>query len=430
MRRLSLAVLSVATLAPACSDPPTSRPIDAAVVDGDAGTIDAAPDAPIDAATIDAPQATCTPRNGTAVMLAPIATGLTQPIGVTSPPGDSRVFVVQQTGAIRLIKNGALVATPYLNLGGAAGPVTSGGERGLLGVAFHPQFGANGKLYVNFTAKAAGAIPLGATVIAEFTATPGSDTVDIATRRDVLVINQPYSNHNGGWLEFGNDGKLYIGMGDGGNGGDPQDRAQNDAELLGKMLRIDVDTRTGTKAYGIPADNPHAASPDGAADPRPEIWHKGLRNPFRWSFDRPTGDLYIGDVGQGAWEEVDYTRNTAPLNFGWDDREGLHCFEPMNGCLTAGRTDPVTEHSAGNNWHSVIGGGVYRGTCFPDLVGTYFYGDYVAGELWSFKIANGAATGDQRLLQNVGSITSIHPVAFGELYLTTYEGGVYQIAVP
>lgn len=427
MRSWPLAFVSALSLAPACGggggDAPT---IDAAA---DATTVDAPTDAPIDAG-IDALAATCTPRSGTTVMLAPVVSGLDQPLGLTAPPGDVRMFVVEQPGAIRIVEHGALLPAPFLALGGAAGPVLFGGERGLLGVAFHPRFATNGKLYVDFTAKAAGAIPNGATVIAEFTVAPGSSTVDVATRRDLLVIPQPYANHNGGWLEFGNDGTLYVGMGDGGSGGDPQDRAQNDAELLGKMLRLDVDTRTGSKAYGIPADNPFATSADRPTDPRPEVWHKGLRNPFRWSFDRPTGDLYIGDVGQGAWEEVDYTPNTAPLNFGWDDREGRHCYEPMNGCLTAGRTDPVTEHSSNTNWHAIIGGQVYRGTCFPDLVGTYFYGDYAAGELWSFVMINGAAQNDHRVLQNVGAITAIHADALGELYVVTQDGAVRHLVVP
>ena len=425
MRRLSLLVpclaASLAALLSACGDDGAGKPIDASTIDSPEVVIDAAIDAP----AIDAPTPRCTPRNGTTVALGPALQTANTALGLTSPPGDERIFVVIQNGQVRVIERGQVLPDPFLNLGGAAGPVLSGGERGLLGLAFHPQFGANHKLYVNFTRK-----PDGDTVIAEFTANGDNTAVDIATRRDLLVIDQPFSNHNGGWLEFGNDGLLYIGMGDGGSANDPGDRAQNDAELLGKMLRIDVDSRTGQKAYGIPPGNPHASSPDGPTDPRPEIWHKGLRNPFRWSFDRANGDLYIGDVGQGAWEEVDYTRNTAPLNFGWDDREGAHCFEPMNGCLTAGRTEPVTEHPASDNWHSVIGGGVYRGTCFPDLVGTYFYGDYAAGELWSFKINNGAAVGDQRLLQNLGSITAIHADSAGEIYVVTQDGRVRQVIVP
>ena len=277
--RLAVAVLSIASLGPlvpACSGG-SSKPIDAAVDDGDGG-LDATADAPVAIdASGDALTAGCTPRSGTTIALEPVVSGLSSPIGLTSPPGDPRLFVVQQGGQVRIIDDTALAPTPYLNLGGANGPVLSGGERGLLGLAFHPRFAENGKLYVNFTRK-----PDGATVIAEFTAaSPTAATVDVATRRDLLVIPQPYANHNGGWLEFGNDGLLYIGMGDGGSGGDPQDRAQNDAELLGKMLRIDVNARTGAKAYAIPPGNPFATSADGPTDPRPEIWHKGLRNPFR-----------------------------------------------------------------------------------------------------------------------------------------------------
>lgn len=428
--RLPLALVLASSLV-ACSGDDSSNDIDAPVID-DAPDIDTSTD--IDAAeNIDAsrdlPDAavpTCTPRNGTTIMLAPFVSGLDQPVLLTAPDGDARQFVVEQTGAIRVVKNGSLLPTPFLDLGGAAGPVLFGGERGLLGLAFHPDFRSNDRFYVNFTRK-----PDGATVIAEFRATFGTDTADVATRRDVLVIPQPFANHNGGGIEFGNDRMLYIGMGDGGSGGDPQDRAQNDTTMLGKMLRIDVDTRTGTKPYGIPVGNPFAASPDGAGDPRPEIWHKGLRNPFRFTFDRGTGNLYIGDVGQGAWEEVDVaTAGTGGINWGWDDREGAHCYEPMNGCLTAGRTDPVTEHPASANWHSVIGGQVYRGTCFPDLVGTYFYGDYVAGELWAFNYMNGMAMNDRRLLQNVGNITAIHADATGELYVVTQNGAVRRIVVP
>ncbi|MEZ4402729.1 MAG: PQQ-dependent sugar dehydrogenase [Kofleriaceae bacterium] len=409
-----LATLSCAALA--CGGGKSS--IDAA------GTVDdAAADGPAtDGPAIDALAANCTPQAGTTLALEPVADGLDVPVGLTGPDGDPRVFVVQQSGAIRLIKDGALVTAPYLNLGGGAGPVLAGGERGLLGLAFHPQFRTNGKLYVDFTRK-----PDGATVIAEFTVDPAADAIDASSRRDVLVIPQPFANHNAGWLEFGLDGKLYIAMGDGGSGGDPDGRAQDDTELLGKLLRIDVDARTGSKGYGIPADNPHAGSADGPGDPRPEIWHKGLRNPFRFSFDRGTGDIYLGDVGQGAWEEIDWSPNVPSVNWGWRDREGAHCFQPMNGCATAGRTDPVSEHSAGDGWHSVIGGQVYRGACFPDLVGTYFYSDYYTNEIWSLRISGGAAVDDQLRLTADGGVTHIHADATGELYLVSHDGRVRRI---
>ncbi len=423
--RSPIVALGLALLA-ACGDDQPSNPIIDAP-EGDAiDPIDANPNVDAPRLLPDAAVATCTPRNGTTIVLEPFVTGLVQPVGLSSAPGDARVFVIEQPGRVRVIKNGALLPTPFLDLREeSGGPVLDGGERGLLGIAFHPDFRDNDRFYVNYTR-----LPDGDTVIAEYRATFGTDVADPGTGRIVLVIDQPFSNHNGGWIEFGTDGMLYVGMGDGGSSNDPGDRAQDDTEMLGKMVRIDVDTRTGTKQYGIPANNPFASSADGPNDPRPENWHKGLRNPFRFSFDT-NGDLYIGDVGQGAWEEVDVAvGNAAGVNWGWDDREGAHCFEPMNGCLTAGRTDPVSEHPASANWHSVIGGAVYRGSCFPDLVGQYFYGDYSAGELWAFRMMNGAAQNDRRVLQNVGTITSIQHDATGELYVVTHNGTVRRITVP
>jgi glucose/arabinose dehydrogenase len=305
------------------------------------------------------------------------------------------------------------------------GPVLDGGERGLLGIAFHPQFAANRKLYLYFTR-----VPDGDNVVAEYLAAPGGDTADPTSRRDLLVIDDLYSNHNAGWIAFGNDGLLYVPTGDGGMGGDPLENGQDDRELLGKVLRIDVDRRTGSKPYGIPAGNPFANSADGPNDPRPEMWHKGLRNPFRFGFDRATGDIYLGDVGQGAWEEVDYSPNVAGVNWGWDDREGRHCFEPRDGCLTAGRIDPISEHSQNDGWRSVIGGQVYRGSCFPDLAGEYFYGDYYAQELWGLRVVGGQAQDDRLRLDNVGAITGIHADGFGELYVVTHDGRVRRIVVP
>ena len=368
----------------------------------------------------------CTPKAGTTLGVVTVATGFTEPVALTGPQGDARIFVVEQRGTIKIVKNGAVLPTPFLDLAGAAGPIQCCGEQGLLGLAFHPQFATNGLFYVNFTRK-----PDGDTQIAEFHADPGSDVAEPTSRRDLLLIDQPYSNHNAGWLEFGIDGLLYIAMGDGGAAGDPGDRAQDDTQMLGKVLRIDVDTRTGTKQYGIPSDNPFASSADGATDPRPEIWQKGLRNPYRFSFDRGTGDIYLGDVGQGAWEEISAGPNVASVNWGWDDREGRHCYEPMSGCLTANRTDPVTEHAAGDGWHSIIGGQVYRGTCFPDLVGQYFYSDYFIQRLWGFRLVNGMAQGDAQLLaSNLGSVTHVHSDGLGEMYVLNHSGTLRRIVVP
>jgi glucose/arabinose dehydrogenase len=223
---------------------------------------------------------------------------------------------------------------------------------------------------------------------------------------------------------------LYVSIGDGGSGGDPQDRAQNDSVFFGKILRIDVDTRTGSKQYGIPSDNPFANSADGTNDPRPEIWHKGLRNPFRFSFDRGSNNIYIGDVGQETWEEIDVAANTPGVNWGWDDREGKHCFEPTTGCLTQGRTEPVIEWNQNQGWDSIMGGQVYRGSCFPDLVGTYFYGDYDAQQVRAFEFANGTANNDRQAIANVGNITAIHADSLGELYVVTHNGVVRRIVVP
>jgi glucose/arabinose dehydrogenase len=425
-RALALGALA---LLPACSDPAPAIDAPAGpVIDAPAGAdIDAATgpvaDAPIDARPVpDGAVAACTPQSGTSITTELVTGGLDTPLLVTAPAGDPRLFVIQQDGAIRIIKDGALLPTPFLDLSGPLGPVLVGSERGLLGLAFHPQFAQNDRFYVHYSGK-----PNGRTVIAEYQATPGTDSADPTSAREVFTAAQPFSNHNGGMIEFGGDGMLYIALGDGGSGGDPQDRAQDDTSPLGKLLRIDVDGRTGTKPYGIPADNPHATSADGPTDPRPEIWHKGLRNPFRFGFDRATGDIYIGDVGQNAWEEVNAGANLPGINWGWDDREGAHCYEPGSGCLTAGRVDPVAEHSHGEGWISVMGGEVYRGTCFPDLVGTYFYGDYGVGQLWAFRLQGGVAVGDSQRTASLGNITSIHSDGLGELYVTLAGGSVRRI---
>jgi glucose/arabinose dehydrogenase len=366
-------------------------------------------------------QPPCAPRTGNSIAVEPVASGLVQPVGITGPPGDSRLFVVEQTGKVRIIKNGVLLPTPLIDV---TTRIVSGGERGLLGIAFHPQFVTNGRFYLNYTRAADGA-----TVIEEFAATSGTDVASPATGRVILTIAQPFSNHNAGWLEFGIDNKLYIAMGDGGGAGDPTDQAQDDRSLLGKVLRIDVDTRTGNKQYGIPSDNPFAGSADSSQDARPEIWQKGLRNPYRFSFDRATGDIYIGDVGQSAYEELDYSPNRSGINWGWDDREGAHCFEPLRDCLAEGRTDPVVEHTPAQGWRSIIGGQVYRGSCFPSLVGEYFYSDFYNGEIWALKIAGGVATNDRAVTASLGSVSHVHAASNGEIYITSYDGQVRRLVV-
>ena len=358
------------------------------------------------------------------VALRPVASGFDHPILLTNAgDGSGRRFVVEQTGYVRTIVNGAPSGTPFVNVNSR---VVCCGERGLLGLAFHPSFKTNGKLYVNYTRSGDGA-----TVIDEYRVTSNPNNVDeAATRRQLLVIGQPYTNHNGGMIAFGRDGYLYIGMGDGGSGGDPQDRAQNLNSLLGKMLRIDVNGTSSGKAYRIPSSNPWA----GATAGLDEIWARGLRNPWRWSFDRITGDLWIADVGQGRYEEVN--RSTASggggrgANYGWDDMEGRHCFEPMSGCQTSNRTLPLVEyaHEAGTNDNcSVTGGYVYRGERYPLLRGGYFFADYCSNRMWVVSATAASPATPTLLPISTTDIVSFGQDEDGELYVVSLGGGISQI---
>jgi glucose/arabinose dehydrogenase len=344
-----------------------------------------------------------------------VASGLSSPVFLTAPRDDSRLFVVEQTGRIRVIKNGQLLATPYLNI---ASKIVSGGERGLLGLAFHPSFATNGFFYVNYTN------PSNNTIIERYQATPTSDVADANSASLVLQVTQPsFTNHKGGNLVFGPDGMLWIGTGDGGSGGDPQNNGQTLTTALGKMLRIDVNAAGAP--YGVPTNNPFA----GHATNRPEIWGWGLRNPWRYSFDRETGDLYVADVGQGTWEEVNVVSSTqASVNYGWRTMEGNHCFNPSTGCNQAGLTIPVHEYNHTDGNCSVTGGYVYRGTAIPNIRGHYFYSDYCTGFLKSFRFANGSAvdhvTWDVGAL---GNVTSFGEGADGELYILG-SGTVYRLS--
>lgn len=350
-----------------------------------------------------------------------IVTGLSVPVGLTAPPGDtSRVFIVEKTGTIRIYKGGALLANPFFTQTG----LSSGDEQGLLGLAFHPQYATNGKFYVYYT-DASGDIH-----VAEYLVSSNPDSASGTTREILFVAHPGQSNHNGGSIAFGPDGYLYIGTGDGGGGGDPNGNGQNQNALLGKMLRIDVDTGS---PYSVPASNPFV----GQLGKKGEIWSYGLRNPWRFSFDRANGDIYIGDVGQGNWEEVDYEPTmTGGRNYGWNRMEGNHCYPPSNTtCSSVGITLPVTEydHSVGC---SVTGGYVYRGSELPELQGTYFYGDYCTGIVRSFKIVGGAATEPlewtSSLRTNAGGamtgLSSFGQDGAGELYLVLLGGEVYRLA--
>jgi len=343
-----------------------------------------------------------------------IASGFSHPLDLQAAAGDrERLYVVEQGGRIRVIRGGELQPAPFLDV---SGRISTGGERGLLGLAFHPQFAQNRRFFVNYTDRA------GDTHIAEFHAA-SADAADPGSERTLLTVAQPFANHNGGGLAFANDGTLLIGLGDGGSGGDPLGNGQSLTTHLGKMLRIDVDHGG---PYAIPADNPFRAT----AGARPEIWAYGLRNPFRFSVDRPTGDVYIGDVGQNRREEIDLAPGgRGGQNYGWNVTEGTACYHPANGCDTSGITMPVLEYAHPDGC-AVMGGVVYRGCRVPELSGTYFYGDYCSGFVRSFRLAGGQAT-DQRDwtsgLSGIHSVTAFGTDADGEVYVVDYGGAVYRL---
>jgi len=348
--------------------------------------------------------------------------GLSNPIYVTNAR-DSRLFIVEQNGQIKIFEAGALRATPFLN---ATSLVNCCGERGLLGLAFHPAYPATPYFFVHFTSNGS-ALPDGTTpatgdnVIVRYTVSANQNVADPASGKTLLVIPQPFSNHNGGMIEFGGDGFLYIGKGDGGSGNDPGNRAQNINLLLGKILRIDVDQNVNTPPYhGIPATNPFVGT--AGAD---EIFLLGLRNPFRFSFDRVTGDLWIGDVGQGAREEIDRLpiNSAAPgKNLGWRIYEGTLCtaLDPCN--TPANYLPPVSEYSHSGGRCSITGGYVYRGTQIPGLTGSYVFADYCTGEI--FRLQGGSL---ELMLNSPHNISSFGEDNAGDLYITALSGELYKI---
>jgi len=343
-----------------------------------------------------------------------------------SPPLDAhRLFVLRKDGVIRLFKDEVLQPAPFLDLRPeAGGPVTSLNEQGLLGLVFHPQFPTNGRFFVYYTTGLATAGTL-RDVLVRCTVEPTADVADPAACVEVLSVQDPAVNHNGGMMEFGKDGYLYLGMGDGG-GNNNLGRSQDHNLLLGKMLRIDVDTKAPGKEYSIPADNPFAAGGG-----LPEIYMLGLRNPWRWSFDRATGDMWIGDVGAAAVEELDVLSPSEQrgANLGWSIWEGSVCHTPP--CDAAGFTFPKNERERlATGWQAIIGGQVYRGTCFPDLVGWYIYADNVKNQYAKARLL------PDRTLEVVDLVgkfvarpVSLHEDARGELYLTDVSGFVYHLEV-
>lgn len=345
------------------------------------------------------------------IALEPVVGGLSAPLFAThAADGSGRLFVVEQGGRIRILRDGALVAAPFLDV---SGRISTGGERGLLGLAFAPGFGRDGedRFYVHYTDRN------GATTIAEHRAPAGADTAATGPGRIVLVEPQPFANHNGGWIGFDPTGMLLVALGDGGSGGDPQDRARRLDNRLGKILRIDV---LGTSdGYRVPSDNPFVGR-DGA---RPEILHYGLRNPWRASIDPVTGDLWIADVGQNAWEEVNVARAGASgLHFGWRTLEGSRCFQPREGCDPAGTVLPVAEypHALGC---SITGGFVYRGAAVPGLADAYLFGDFCSGTIWAIDAGLDAVQAPVTLLETGRSIGSFGEDEAGELYVLDLRGG-------
>jgi glucose/arabinose dehydrogenase len=339
------------------------------------------------------------------ITLTEVAHDLASPVALATRANDDRLYIVEQGGRVRIVEDGTTVEEPVLEV-----EVSGGNEQGLLGVVFSPD-GAN--LYVDYTD------PEGNTRVVEYAM--DGDVADTASRRELLFVEDPYPNHNGGELTFGPDGMLYITLGDGGAGGDPEQRAQDLGQLFGKIMRIDP-APSGSSPYSIPADNPFVDQP-GA---RPEIWMYGLRNPWRFSFDRATNDVWIGDVGQNAWEEIDFaTAGTAAgSNWGWDAREGTHEFE---GTPPAGAREPIYELSHADGNCSVTGGYVYRGEAIPALRGAYVFADYCVAELIALVQRDGELADQALLGVETSEVTSFGEDAAGELYVLSRSGSVYRI---
>jgi glucose/arabinose dehydrogenase len=352
-----------------------------------------------------------------------VVDGLSQPVRLVSPPGDLRLFVVEQAGLVKVFTHDGVSLGVFLDV---TALTDANEEQGLLGIAFPPDYQTRGRFYIHYTNLA------GDTRVARYQVTTDPDRANPASAEIILPLDQPYPNHNGGHLEFGPDGMLYIGLGDGGSSGDPQGRAQNPQTLLGKMLRIDVSPTTG---YAIPPDNPFV----GRA-PLDEIWHLGVRNPWTYAFDTATGDLYIADVGQDRVEEVDVQpAGHGGLNFGWDITEGSLCNEPPQGCDTSGLTLPVFEYAhAGSlpSGCSISGGQIYRGTAHPELVGRYFFADYCSNQIWSVVWDGADGVSELRDWSDIlrpaagwGNIASIGRDDDGELYFVDLgAGAIYRLA--
>jgi glucose/arabinose dehydrogenase len=362
---------------------------------------------------------TISAQDGTAYRWVEVVNGLSRPLYATnSGDGSNRLFVLEQTGRIWVVEEGQLQTAPFLDLA----PIISQepmnpanySERGLLGLDFHPNYAENGQFFVHYSDLN------GDTVIARYSVSADDPNVaDPNSGEIILTQTQPYPNHNGGQIEFGPDGYLYIGLGDGGSQADPQNNAQNPNTLLGKILRIDVD---GGEPYSNPADNPYASGGG-----LPEIWALGFRNPWRFSFDRETGDLYIADVGQFAWEEISFVPADSPggLNFGWKGYEATHVFDP-NISLPADAVLPIAEYGH-NEGCSVSGGYVYRGESLPELQGTYLFGDWCSGKVWATRQDEAGNWQTSAFMETGRQISSFGEDDSGELYLVDYGGSILNL---
>ncbi len=359
------------------------------------------------------------------VVLEQVASGFRSPLYLTyAPDGSGRIFVLQQPGQIFIMQDGEQLSAPFLDLSNLVSQdVLSGySERGLLGLAFHPDYAENGYFYVNYTSRATGA-----THVSRFSVAPDDPNIANAASEVLLMtIEQPYANHNGGQMSFGPDGYLYISVGDGGSANDPLATGQNPSDLLGSLLRIDVDTEEGEDLYAIPEDNPSASDPGFA----PEVWAYGLRNVWRFSFDRATGDVYIADVGQNRWEEINFIEAGTPggMNFGWNVFEGSTPF--AGGTPPEGMIYPFAEYQHGENGCSVTGGYVYRGEQVSELEGVYLFGDYCSGRIWaSYRDTAGNWQTDVFMTPHM-QISSFGEDEAGELYIVDYGGRIFRFASP
>ena len=419
-RCLFTVLLVLATLLTACAPAtPRQEPVAPAPTVRTVVPATEAPrvEAPVPTATETTPTATAVPVTQSLpdpanVTWREIAGGLEKPTDISSPgDGSGRVFVLEQPGRIRIIQNGQLMSGPYLDISNIVGANAS--ERGLLGLAFHPNYAENGFFFVNYTDKD------GHTHIARFSVLDADPNLaDPDSGLELIRIEQPYGNHNGGSLAFGPDGYLYAGLGDGGSAGDPLDFGQSTNTLLGKILRFDVD---GSQPYAIPASNPFAAGGGEA-----EIWAYGLRNPWKIAFDRATGDLYVADVGQNQWEEINFAPADSPggLNFGWRLMEASYDY---SGTLYDASTLilPIAEYSHAEGC-SVTGGHVYRGELLPDWQGVYLYGDFCSGNIWGFLKINNANL-NSLLFKTNFSISAFGLDDDGEIYLADYSGVIYRL---